>query len=116
AADQQVGALSPCSLATVYATGIASGLTNQVVAGYVGQLPGVLSNTRLSVGGINAPVLSVGKNTSGQELLTFQVPCDVTAGSSVPVVVTVGSGNGTINIPIQTVSPGVFQTVMSDGV
>src|SRR5262249_50330191 len=29
AADQQVGALSPCSLATVYATGIASGLTNQ---------------------------------------------------------------------------------------
>jgi uncharacterized protein (TIGR03437 family) len=116
AADQQLGSLSPCSLAAVYGTGLAPGLTNQVIAGYVGPLPGVLANNHISVGAINAPLFSVGRNTAGQELMTFQVPCDVTPGSSVPVVVNVGAGNATVNIPIQSVSPGIFQTVMSDGV
>jgi uncharacterized protein (TIGR03437 family) len=48
--------------------------------------------------------------------VTLQVPCEVTPASSVPVVVNVnGGGTATTNIPIYTVSPGIFQQVMSDG-
>ena len=116
AADFQRGALSPCSLATVIAPGLAPGLQGMVTANFVGPLQFVLANDKVTVGGSSAPLLSVGLNSGGREQLTFQVPCDVTPGSSVPVVVNVGPGSATINIPIQAASPGIFQTAMSDGV
>jgi uncharacterized protein (TIGR03437 family) len=48
--------------------------------------------------------------------VTLQVPCEVTPASSVPVVVNVnGGGTASTNIPILTVSPAIFQQVMSDG-
>lgn len=116
AADMGRGALSPCSLATIIANGIAPGLQGMVNANPLGLLPGVLANTRVTVGSISAPLLSVGRNLSGQESLTFQVPCDVTPGTSVPVVVSVGAGNATVNVPIQVASPGIFTTMGTDGV
>jgi uncharacterized protein (TIGR03437 family) len=114
-ADFQTGALSPCSIATVTATGLAPGLQGMVVGATFGPLPYVVANTKVTVGGSAAPIYSLGRNASGQEQLTFQVPCDVTPGSSVPVVINIGAGNGTISIPIRAASPGIFQTVMSDG-
>jgi uncharacterized protein (TIGR03437 family) len=115
-ADFQAGSLSPCSIATIIATGLAPGLQNMVAGSVFGPLPFVVANTRLTVGGSSAPVYSVGRNVNNQEQLTFQVPCDVTPGSSVPVVVTVGAGNASVNIPILAASPGIFQTTMSDNV
>jgi uncharacterized protein (TIGR03437 family) len=115
AADFQGGALSPCSLATVIAPGLAPGLQGMVVANYVGPLPFLLANDKVTVGGSAAPILSVGLNGNGREQLTFQVPCDVNPGSSVPVVINVGPGSNSVNIPIQAASPGIFQTAMSDG-
>ena len=58
-----------------------------ITAGIVGQLPGSLANSTVTVGGTGAPMSSIGRNAGGQETLTFQVPCEVNAGSSVPVVV-----------------------------
>jgi uncharacterized protein (TIGR03437 family) len=117
AADFQRGALSPCALATIVAPGLAPGLQGMVTGSLFGPLPYQLAGDTLTVGGSSAPIFSIGLNTAtNQQQLTFQVPCDVTPGSSVPVVVNVGAGNGTINIPIQAASPGIFQTVMSDGV
>jgi uncharacterized protein (TIGR03437 family) len=115
AADFQRGFLSPCSLTTVIAPGLAPGIQGMVSATPFGPLPYVLANDKVTVGGSAAPIMSVGTN-NGQEQLTFQVPCEVTPGSSVPVVINVGAGSGTINLPIQAASPGVFRTVMSDNV
>jgi uncharacterized protein (TIGR03437 family) len=115
AADLQRGALSPCSLATIIAPGIAGNLQGMVTAGIVGQLPGSLANSTVTVGGTGAPLSSIGRNAGGQETLTFQVPCEVNPGSSVPVVVNAAGASGSVNIPIQAVSPGIFtQTI--DGV
>src|SRR5205085_2446309 len=100
AADFQRAALSPCSLATVIAPGLAPGLQGMVTGNFIGPLPFLLANTKLTVGGSAAPILSVGRNASGNDQLTFQVPCDVTPGSSVAVAINVGAGSGTINIPI----------------
>jgi len=116
AADLQRGMLSPCSLATVIAPGVAPGLQGMVTAGIVGQLPGVIANTRVTVGGIGAPMLSVGRNASGQEQATFQVPCEVNPGNSVPVVVSPGAGSASVNIPILAASPGIFTQTGTDGV
>jgi uncharacterized protein (TIGR03437 family) len=116
AADFQFGSLSPCSLATIIAPGLAPGLQGMVSGNLFGPLPYLLANDKLTVGGSAAPVFSVGMNPLGQQQLTFQVPCDVTPGSSVPVVVNVGAGSATVNIPILAASPGIFQTQMSDGV
>jgi len=117
AADFQRGSLSPCSLATIVAPGLAPGLQGMISGSLFGVLPYQVANDTVTVGGAAAPIFSVGLNTvTNQQQLTFQVPCDVAPGSSVPVTVNVGAGNATINIAVQPASPGVFQTVMSDGV
>jgi len=117
AADFQRGSISPCSLATIVAPGVAPGLQGMVAGSLFGPLPYQVANDTLTVGGSSAPIFSVGLNTAtNQQQLTFQVPCDVTPGSSVAVVVNVGAGSATINVPVQAASPGIFQTVMTDGV
>jgi uncharacterized protein (TIGR03437 family) len=65
---------------------------------------------------LGAPVSGVGRNPAGQEIVTFQVPCGVNPGSSVPVTVNVGGGNASVNIPILAASPGIFSTFGADGV
>ena len=47
--------------------------------------------------------------------MTVQVPCEVTPGS-VPVTVNVvNGGSTTVNVDVLPISPGLFQTMMSDG-
>ena len=74
-----------------------------------------LANDTVTVNNVASPIYSVG-NVSGVEQLTFQVPCETAAASSVPITVNVGGGSATVNLPVQAATPGIFQTVMSDGV
>lgn len=117
-ADFQVGAISPCSIATIVAAGLAPGLQTVVSgANMVGPLPYSLAGEGVTVNGGQAPIFNVGTNVAGQQQLTFQVPCDATPGSSVPIIVTTtGGGHGSVNVALNAASPGVFQTVMTDGV
>lgn len=116
----QRGSLSPCSLATIIASGLAPGVQGTILpSNFFGPFPtSFVSNFvtyKVSVNNIAAPISSVA-NVNGQEQITFQVPCDVTPGSSVPVNVNIGGGSATVNVAIQVASPGIFETLMSDGV
>ncbi len=120
-ADFQVGSISPCSIATIEAAGLAPGLQTIVSgANMVGPLPYSLAGEGVTVNGSQAPIFNVGtsvNSTAGQQQLTFQVPCDATPGSSVPInVTTVGGGHGSVNVALNAASPGIFQTTMTDGV
>jgi uncharacterized protein (TIGR03437 family) len=115
-ADFQRNSISPCSAATILATGLAPTVSGVVVPGGIyGPLPYALAGDTVTVGSGQAPIYSV-SNVNGSEQLTFQVPCDVTPGSSIPLTVNVSGGSATINIAVLTASPGIFGTVMSDGV
>jgi uncharacterized protein (TIGR03437 family) len=117
AASRQVAALSPCSLAILSAPGITpDGAADYALAPIFGRLPKSVHHLTLTIGGVPAPIMSVALGATNPEV-TFQVPCEVTPGSSVPAVLTTnGGGTATVNIPIQTVSPGILQAAMSDGV
>ena len=65
--------------------------------------------------GVAAPIYSVG-NVSGAEQLTFQVPCETAVGNAVPIAINVSGGAASITFPVVAASPGIFETVMSDGV
>lgn len=116
AASRQVGQLSPCSLAILSAQGLTpDGATDYTLAPIFGRLPKAVHGLSVTFGGIAAPIVSVAMGATNPEV-TLQVPCEVTPGPSVPVVVNVnGGGNASTNIPILTVSPAIFQQVMSDG-
>ena len=114
AADQQRNSLSPCSLATIIAAGIAPSIQGVSPAPIVGPLPALLGTDTLTISGTAAPILSVA-NQNGQQQLTFQVPCSIQPGSN-PITVAVGAGSATSTVNILPASPGIFQTVMSDGV
>jgi uncharacterized protein (TIGR03437 family) len=116
AAGLKSGSLSPCSLVTIIATGLAPGVQGTLVpASLFGALPLTLGPEQVSFNNVRAPILSV-TNSGGQESVTVQVPCEVSPGSSVPVTVNAGGGTATVNVAVQIASPGIFETPMSDGV
>jgi uncharacterized protein (TIGR03437 family) len=107
--------LSPCSLATVVATGLAPGIQGLVLqSNAFGPWNTSLAGDTVTVSNVAAPISSVG-TVSGQEQLTFQVPCEATPGT-VPVTILVNGGSGTANITLTAASPGIFETLMSDKV
>jgi uncharacterized protein (TIGR03437 family) len=114
-ADFKQGSISPCSIATIIAPGIAPNIQGVVSSGQpVGAQPYQLANVTVAFRGSLSPIYSV-SNINGQQQVTFQLPCDVTPGNSVPVTVTVNGNPATVNVPVLPASPGIFQTVMSDG-
>jgi uncharacterized protein (TIGR03437 family) len=108
AAGFQRGALSPCGLATIIAAGLAPGVQGAVVPTFIGPLPILVANVSVQFGSSFAPIYSV-TNMGGQETVTVQVPCDVTPGT-VPVTVRVGAASRNVNVQVQPVSPGIFET------
>jgi uncharacterized protein (TIGR03437 family) len=116
AAGLKQGSLSPCSLVTITAPGVAPGVQGTLVpVSPIGALPLTLGPDHVTFNNVPAPVLSV-SNIGGQESVTVQVPCEVSPGASVPVTVNAAGGTATVNVPVQIASPGIFETPMSDGV
>jgi adhesin/invasin len=111
----QTGGVSPCSIATLKATGLAPNVTGTVVPSLsFGPLPYLLASDRVTFGDKSAPIFSV-INSSNQETVTVQVPCEISAGS-VTLQVLVGSASKSITIQVKSASPGVFESSQSDGV
>jgi uncharacterized protein (TIGR03437 family) len=111
-----IGALSPCGLVTVFASGLAPNVKGMVFnTTSFGPWATLLASDTVTVASVAAPIFSVG-NVGGAEQLTFQVPCETPSGNSVPVTINVGGGTGTLTLPVGAASPGIFETVMSDGV
>ncbi len=107
-ADFQRGSISPCSIVTIIAPGVAP-TPGTVAYNGVGALPYTVAGVSVSVGGAKAPIYNV-SNANGQQQVTFQMPCDVTPGSAVPVTVNVSGGSATVNVPVLPASPGLFLT------
>jgi len=114
-ADFQRSSVSPCGIASLIAGGIAPAIQGTIAASDIGALPYSLGGDTITVNGAQAPIYSVSNNSNGTEQLNFQMPCSVTAGSSIPVTVTVGSVSATSSITVLPASPGVFQTTLSNG-
>jgi uncharacterized protein (TIGR03437 family) len=111
----KIGALSPCGLVTVFASGLAPNVQGMVFnTTYFGPWATSLASDTVTVASVAAPIFSVG-NVGGAEQLTFQVPCETAPANSVPITISVGGGTGTITFPVVAASPGIFETVMSDG-
>ncbi len=109
--------ISPGSLATVVAPGIATGIAGcSIPNSQFGALPLTLAGASIVFGGVPAPIFSV-CNSNGQESMTVQVPVELAPG---PVPVTLRStisGNTTVwpAVPLLPVSPAIYETTMSDG-
>jgi uncharacterized protein (TIGR03437 family) len=117
--------VSPAAVLSIYGSGIATGLQGCVAANQiVGPLPIQLSNVTVLFDVPNSsphyfaygPLYSVCNLGAGQEFVSLQVPADLPLGST-NVTVSVGSSTTTVqNVPVTPFSPGIFETVMSDGV
>jgi uncharacterized protein (TIGR03437 family) len=79
-------------------------------------LPYLLASDSVSFNGVGAPIYNVANINGQQPQITVQVPCETAPSASVPVTVTVNGVVATVNVPVLAASPGIFQTVMSDGV
>ena len=109
-------ALSPCSLATAIATGLAPGLNGLVLQpSAFGPWATTLAGDTVTVNNVAAPIFSVG-TVSGAEQVTFQIPCEASPATSVPVTISVSGGSASANITLLAAGPGIYETVMSDKV
>jgi uncharacterized protein (TIGR03437 family) len=111
--DNSPSAASPCSLVTIYGSGLATGLQG-VVAAFIAPQTQVFG-VSVQFGGVPAPILYVA-NVNGQESMSAQVPCNVTPNAAVPMVVTAdGAASTPFPVPVTTYSPGIFQFMDTDG-
>ena len=110
-ADFQQGSLSPCSIATIKAAGLAPTIQGAVGFDGVGGLPYLLAGDAVTIGGAQAPIYNVA-NIGGQQQLTFQVPCSVSPGTN-SVTVTVNGSSGSVNVTVLPASPGLFTTQLT---
>jgi uncharacterized protein (TIGR03437 family) len=110
-ADFQKGSISPCSIATIIAPGIAPALQGAVAFDGVGGLPYQLAGDTVTFSGAQAPIYNVA-NVGGQQQVTFQVPCSVTPGSNA-VTVSVNGSSATVTVTVLPASPGLFTTQAS---
>ena len=113
-ADFQPNSLSPCGLGALVATAGTLAVPSLSPTFPGGPVPS--STVQLTFANIAAPILNIGNNAAGQQQVLFQVPCEVAPGGSVPVTLSVGGAVSNVNLTVQPASPGVFQTLMSDGV
>ena len=107
-ADFQAGSISPCGIATIIAPGIAPTLSGVATSNQVGSMPYALAGVQVLFNGAPSPIYNVA-NVNGQQQVTFQVPCNVTPGSS-PVTVNVGGGTATVSVTVKPASPGLFMS------
>ena len=105
AAGFQPGFISPCSLATIFGAGLATGIQG-VVSSFIEPMM-QMAGVSATFAGAQAPILAV-VNENGQQSVNLQVPCDVTPGAT-PLVVTVNGASVTLNVNVMPFSPGVFQ-------
>ncbi|MBS1871752.1 MAG: Ig-like domain-containing protein [Acidobacteria bacterium] len=107
--------LTPCGIATVTGTGIATGINGTVMANsFLGPLPYTLVNDSVTVNGVPAPIFWVSNTTSGGEAIAFQTPCEISVGAA---TVTVGYNGGSKTVSGVTVSalqPGIFETLINN--
>lgn len=111
--DQLHSALAPCAVGTAIASGIAPNLQGIVTSPEFGPLSYQLAQVTISFGSSRAPLYSV-SNVNGQQQVSFQVPCDVTPGNSIPVTVNANGGTATVNVSMRSAAPGVFTFTDSD--
>ncbi|MGC9945044.1 MAG: hypothetical protein ABSF64_01495 [Bryobacteraceae bacterium] len=110
--------ISPCSLATIYGTGLTPGLQG-VAAAFIEPQTQV-AGVSVQFAGVPAPILDVA-NINGVESVSLQVPCETPAPATtppgtVPMVVTVDNvAAAPFNAAVLPISPGIFQFVDSDG-
>ncbi|HEU0120052.1 MAG TPA: hypothetical protein VFQ91_05960 [Bryobacteraceae bacterium] len=103
--------VSPCGLATIYGTNLASGVSGVVNTSYlgIGALPLSYNNVEVLIGGIAAPILAV-SNQSGTESLVVQTPCEVAPGQTSVLIRIPGAQAQVDNVRVFTGAPGVFET------
>ncbi len=120
AAGFQRGNISPGSLATLIAPGVAAGLTGCAVpANVIGPLPFSLAEVSVEFRAgdspaRSAPLLSV-CNSAGRQSVTFQIPFELPAGA---VAMTVKAGALSATVPdlrLRPASPGLFTWTSADG-
>src|SRR5262249_33636971 len=85
AASNVSGAISPCSLASIVAQGLAPGIQGSILPPIVGALPILLNNTTVAFsanGGPNsyAPIWAI-TNNNGAESMIIQIPCELSPGT-----------------------------------
>jgi len=107
--------LSPGSIVTINAQGLVGSNVQGTVGGtFVGSLPFTVAGVSVTINNIPAPIYYV-SNQNGQQSVTIQVPFEVPAGT-VPVNVAVNGGGSTnAFVMVLPVSPGLFESVSTDG-
>jgi uncharacterized protein (TIGR03437 family) len=120
AASNQAGSISPTEVLSVYGPGIGQALTGCVTPNAVlGPLPLTLSGLQVQFSSDQysafAPLYSVCNFGTGQQYAVVEAPADLPLGAVTVTALAGGSVVGTGTAAVEAVSPGIFETVMSDG-
>jgi uncharacterized protein (TIGR03437 family) len=119
----QQTALSPCGVATLVVGSPLAPSAYPVIPNMYAtplQQPGSTAIAFQIAGATtttNAPILNISTASTSQQLVTFQVPCELVPNFyNVTVTVSGGTPVTVPSVPVRPGAPGIFETLGSDGV
>ena len=112
------GGLTPCGLALVTGSGLATSVSGVMLGNTlgIGPLPYTLAGVTITINGTPAPLQAV-SNQNGIQQVNFQTPCELVTGSPATVVVQVGSVSTQVTgVTVYPAQPGVFTYAGPSGI
>ena len=112
----QLTALSPCSVGTIV---VGNPLAAAAIPTTLNMFPAALQqpgNVSVSIGTTAVPILNVSAASTGQQLITFQQPCELPPANYTYTITINGVSTQIPNVTVRPGSPGIFEIISSDGV
>jgi len=114
AASGQAG-IVPCGIVTIYGSNIVPNLQGSASASFLEiGLPYAFQGVTVSINGIPAPIFGAA-NQNGQQQITVQAPCELTAPSTTSVTIVSGGTTTVSGIQVLAIQPGLFETDLGTG-
>ena len=100
------GTVAPGEIATLFGGNLTASSGVQLVSSV--PLPKKFLNVSVMINGSAAPLFAV-DNVNGQQQINFQVPWEVTAGSTASIVAeNNGTSSAPLRVPVSAAQPGIF--------
>jgi len=107
--------LVPCGLANLTGLGLSAGLIGTVGSpSSLGPFNYTVGGFSLTINNVPAPIQQI-SNVNGQQVATFQTPCETPVGPVSAVATAGGTSTQLAGIPVYAAQPGILSTVGANG-
>ena len=107
--------VAPCSVVNINGSTIVPTLSGTRIGNTLGRQPLTLEGVSVRFNGISAPIFSVTGGGSRGDIVSVQVPCELTPGSANVEILAGAQAPGNATVRVTPVAPGIYEETDASG-